>query len=216
VELSDPTLVFLLVTLGLVGIGVEVLTPGGVFPAIVGILALVFGVIGFVEIGAPGAGLGFLLVAVAFFIAAAALKRYTELSAVGTLFLVLAGIFMFDRSSDPTSIPAVVVAGLVLGGFLMFVMERAGKARSRPVMTGWEELIGMTGEVRSTLGPTGQIFIDGALWRAELSPEAATAGPVEVGGSVKVESVRGLTLVVVRAMPGSPPVQESDKEGVNP
>ena len=215
-ELSDPTLVFLLITIGLVGIGVEVLTPGGFFPAIAGIAALVLGVIGFIDIDAASGGLGLLLVAIAFFIAAAALKRYTVLSIGGTVFLILSGIFMFDRETDPTSIPVVVIAGLVLGGFMMFVIERAGKARSRPVMTGWEELIGMTGEVRSTLSPTGQIFIDGALWRAELSPEATAGGAVPVGESVRVESVRGLTLVVVRAMPGDPSAQSSDKEGVHP
>jgi membrane-bound serine protease (ClpP class) len=216
VELSDPTLVFLLITVGLVGIGVEVLTPGGFFPAIAGIAALVLGVVGFVDIDAASGGLGLLLVSIAFFIAAAALKRYTVLSIGGTVFLILSGIFMFDRETDPTSIPVVVIAGLVLGGFMMFVIERAGKARSRPVMTGWEELLGMTGEVRSTLSPTGQIFIDGALWRAELSPEATAGGAVPVGESVRVESVRGLTLIVVRAMPGDPPVQESDTEGVTP
>jgi membrane-bound serine protease (ClpP class) len=216
VELSDPTLVFLLITLGLVGIGVETLTPGGFFPAIAGAVALVLGVVGFIQIDAPGGGTGLLLVSVAFFIAAAALKRYTTLSIIGTVFLVLSGIFMFDRSTDPTSIPGVTIAGLVLGGFMMFVIERAGRARSRPIMTGWEELLGMTGEVRSGLNPTGQIFIDGALWRAELSPEAAAGGPVMVGESVRVESVRGLTLIVVRAMPGDPPVPESDKEGVHP
>jgi membrane-bound serine protease (ClpP class) len=216
VELSDPTLVFLLITLGLVVIGVEVLTPGGFFPAIAGIVALVLGVIGFVDIDAAGAGVGLLLVSIAFFIAAAALRRYTVLSIGGTVFLILSGVFMFDRSTDPTSIPVVVIAGLVLGGFMMFVIERAGKARSRPVMTGWEELIGMTGEVRSGLDPTGQIFIDGALWRAELSQEASAAGRVSVGENVRVESVRGLTLIVTRAMPEEPPVKESDKEGVHP
>ena len=105
-ELSDPTLVFLLITVGLVGIGVEVLTPGGFFPAIAGIAALILGVVGFIDIDAPGGGLGLLVVSIAFFIAAAALKRYTALSIVGTVFLVLAGIFMFDRSSRRWPLPA--------------------------------------------------------------------------------------------------------------
>ncbi len=116
-------------------------------------VALVLGVIGYIDIDAPSAGVGLLLVSIAFFIAAAALKRYRALSAAGTVFLILSGILMFDRDTDPTSIPAVVIGGLVLGGFMMFVIERAGKARSRPVMTGWEELIGMTGEVRSGTQP---------------------------------------------------------------
>jgi membrane-bound serine protease (ClpP class) len=213
VEITDPTLVFLLITLGLVGIGVEVLTPGGFFPAIAGIVAMVLGVIGFIQIDAPSGGIGLLLVAIAFFIAAAALKRYTALSVAGTAFLVLSGIFMFDRSTDPTSIPVVVIAGLVLGGFMMFVIERAGKARSRPVMTGWEELLGMTGEVRSgqvTQGPgTGQVFIDGALWRARLAPGSP---PVNIGDHVRVEEVDGLTLVVRSSESGEAASSESDTE----
>ena len=84
-------------------------------------------------------------------------------------------------------------------------------------MTGWEELLGMTGEVRSGLNPTGHIFIDGALWRAELDPEAVAGGPIPVGESVRVESVRGLTLIVTRAMPGDdPPFEHPDKEGATP
>ena len=50
-EITDPTLVFLLITLGLVGIGVETLTPGGFIPGLIGIAALVFGVIGAIDIG---------------------------------------------------------------------------------------------------------------------------------------------------------------------
>jgi membrane-bound serine protease (ClpP class) len=211
VELSDPTLVFLLVTLGLVGIGVEALTPGGFLPGLVGVAALVLGVIGYIDIDAPSGGVGLLLVSIAFFIAAAALKRYRALSAAGTLFLILSGIFMFDRGSEPTSIPAVLVAGLVLGGFMMFVIERAGTARTRPVKTGWEELIGMTGEVRSGLGPVGQVFIDGALWRAELSPESE---PVTVGTRVQVEAVEGLTLIVSKVRRTEAASSQTDKEGV--
>ncbi len=210
-ELSDPTLVFFLVTLGLIGIGIETLTPGGVFPALIGIVALVLGVIGFIDIDAPSGGLGLLIVSIAFFIAAAALKRYRPLSAAGTLFLILSGIFMFDRETDPTSIPAVVVGGLVLGGFMMFVIERAGTARGRPVKTGWEELIGMTGEVRSGLSPDGQVFIDGALWRAELSPESE---PVRVGDRIQVEQVEGLTLVVRKFQRGETASSQTDTEGV--
>lgn len=192
-EITDPTLVFLLITLGLVGIGVEALTPGGVFPAVVGVIALVLGVIGFIEIGEPGAGLALLLVAVGLFIAAAALRSNRPLSVAGVLALILAGIFMFDRSSEPTSIPAVIAGAGVLGGFMMFVIDKASAARARPVHTGWEELVGESGEVRSSVDPTGRVFLAGTLWTAELAPGAE---PVKFGERAVVESVRGLTLIV--------------------
>jgi membrane protein implicated in regulation of membrane protease activity len=61
--------------------------------------------------------------------------------------------------------------------------------------------------VREPLDPIGQIFVEGALWRAELAPpatgsERSAAEPasdgrlVERGSRVRVESVEGLTLRV--------------------
>jgi membrane-bound serine protease (ClpP class) len=199
VEITDPTLVFLLITLGLVGIGVEAVTPGGFLPGIVGVIAFVIGVIGLVEIGSVSGGIGLLLLAIGLFIAAVALKRYRPLSIAGVVALILSGIFMFDRSTDPTSVPAVIVGAGVLGGFMMFVIERGSKAKDRPVRTGWEELVGMSGDVRSSVNPRGQVFVDGGLWQAEL---AEGAEPVLLGSRAEVVEVRGLTLIVKNATEG--------------
>jgi membrane protein implicated in regulation of membrane protease activity len=68
-------------------------------------------------------------------------------------------------------------------------------------------MIGAVGEVREPLDPVGQIFVEGALWRAVLAPPdggsaqpAAGSGrdgrPLERGSRVRVESVEGLTLRV--------------------
>lgn len=192
-EITDPTLVFLLVTLGLVGLGVETLTPGGLIPAIIGIVALVLGVIGLTDVGPTAVGMGLLLLAVASFIAAVALKLYRPLSAVGTVALIAAGIWMFDRGTDPTSIPAVVIASIVVGALMGFVIERASRAKGEPVRYGPENLAGLTGDVRTPLRPEGQVFVDGGLWRAELE---APGGSLATGERVEVVEVRGLTLVV--------------------
>lgn len=193
VEITDPTLVFLLVTLGLVGIGVESLTPGGLVPAIVGAVALVLGVIGLFDVGATAVGMGLLFVAIASFVAAVALKLSRPLSAVGAIALIGAGIWMFDRDTDPTSIPAVVIAGIAVGALMGFVIERAGRAKAQPIRYGPEDLVGMTGDVRTPLRPGGQVFIDGALWGAELADRGQA---LATGERVEVIEVRGLTLVV--------------------
>ena len=54
------------------------------------------------------------------------------------------------------------------------------------------------GVVRSWAGTSGQVFVDGALWRAQRSvpDEDADLG---AGDSVVVERVNGLTLGVRRA-----------------
>lgn len=192
-EISDPTIVFLLIALGLAGIGIEILTPGGILPAFVGIIAMVFGVIGILDVGSLTAGVAFLFLAVGFFIAATAFSDYKVLSVLGVASLIAAGIFMFNRSSDPTSIPIVVIGAMVVGGFVMFVIERANLAKKTPVKSGPEELVGRIAEVRETLNPKGQVFVDGGLWQAELSDRSESA---RIGEQVTVEALTGLTLMV--------------------
>lgn len=192
-EITDPTLVYLLVILGLTGIGVEVTTPGGIIPAVLGVIALVFGVIGVVDIGPSAIGLGLLLVAIVLFMGAAALRLYRPLSILGIICLVGSGIWMFDRATDPTSIIAVTVGSIVLGLFMLFVEERAGRVMESPVRYGPEDLAGMEGDVRVALRPGGQVWVDGGLWQAELSDPKGRLG---VGEKVSVIEIRGLTLIV--------------------
>lgn len=192
-EISDPTLAYLLVILGLTGIGIEAVTPGGFIPAILGLVALVFGVIGMVDIGPSAIGLGLLLLAIALFIAAVAFHLYRPLSIAGVISLAASGIWMFDRDSDPTSIVAVTIGAVVLGLFMLFVIERASVTRAAPIRYGPEELAGMEGDVRVALRPDGQVFVDGGLWQARLADPEARLG---IGEKVTVLEVQGLTLVV--------------------
>ena len=192
-ELDDPTLVFLLLTLGMVGVGVEAMTPGGIIPAVLGIIALVFGVIGLVNIGPTAIGIGLLLLAIVLFIAAVALRLYRPLSMLGVISLVASGIWMFDRQTDPTSIIAVTIGSVALGFFMLFVIERASRVKEAPVRYGPEDLVGMEGEVRVPLRPDGQVFVAGALWQARLADQDGRLGS---GERITVTEVKGLTLMV--------------------
>jgi membrane protein implicated in regulation of membrane protease activity len=72
----------------------------------------------------------------------------------------------------------------------------AGVARRRAA-TGAEALVGHIGVVRNVLAPVGQVFVDGALWRAQ--PCWDEPGGLREGDRVVVERVQGLTLSVRRA-----------------
>lgn len=192
-EIGDPTLVYLLIILGLTGIGIEAVTPGGIFPAILGVVALIFGVIGMIDLGPTAAGVGLLLLAIALFIAAVAFRLYRPLSVAGVISLVASGIWMFDRDTDPTSIVAVTIGAVVLGLFMLFVIERASVTRDAPVRYGPEDLVGMEGDVRVPLRPDGQVFVDGGLWQARLADPDAR---LPIGERITVIEVNGLTLTV--------------------
>jgi membrane-bound serine protease (ClpP class) len=112
---------------------------------------------------------------------------------LGIAALVGAGFAYRDAGHD-VPIPVIIVAALVLGGFVIFAARKALTAhRDEPVRTGWEELVGSVGEVREPLDPDGQVFVQGALWRAHLAGDGSEVG---LGNRVRVESVDGLTLMV--------------------
>ena len=133
-----------------------------------------------------------LVVAVLLFIAEAHAPT-TVLGLLGVGALVGAGFAWRDAGHD-LPVAAIVIAGVILAGFIVFASRKALAAhRDQPVRTGWEQLVGETGEVREPLDPEGQVFIDGALWRARLANRESR---IDVGNRVRVKSVDGLTLEV--------------------
>jgi membrane-bound ClpP family serine protease len=93
------------------------------------------------------------------------------------------------------AIAAALVVGLAAAGYGWLVLNKTLRASRGRVRSGAEALIGRVGEVRATPRPLGQVFLDGALWRARLSAgdEDAT---LERGDPIVVERVDGLTLTV--------------------
>ena len=92
---------------------------------------------------------------------------------------------------------AVLVALIVLVGMLVTIAVasvRVLREYERAVVFRLGRLIGRVGEVRSS----GQVFLDGALWRARAwSPDDEEG--LQRGDPIVVERVDGLTLTVRRA-----------------
>jgi membrane-bound serine protease (ClpP class) len=92
-----------------------------------------------------------------------------------------------------------LAAGLVGAGYLWVVVHKALAARHTRVRSGAEGLVGRVGEVRAAPAPLGQVFLDGALWKARLWGFDEEAALLERGDPIVVERVDGLTLTVRRA-----------------
>ena len=99
---------------------------------------------------------------------------------------------------------AGVIIGVVLGVlaasglWLAIATRKALATRQLRLSSGREALAGRCGVVRSWQNGDGQVFVDGALWRARPSwPDADDH--LTPGDRVVVEGVSGLTLAVRRA-----------------
>jgi membrane-bound serine protease (ClpP class) len=197
----NPTVAYLLLTAGLIGLAIEIFSPGLIFPGTLGLISFLLGLYGTAQLPVTAAGILLLVLGVGMIIAEAHLPTHGILGGVGVLSLVLSGLLLFNTDSDAyeVSVPVVIAVGLLLGGFMAFAVQKVVQARRNPVITGWEEMIGAQGVVREPVDPVGLVFVQGALWRASLADGAGDGGDggaLERGVRVRVESVEGLTLRV--------------------
>jgi membrane-bound serine protease (ClpP class) len=196
--LVNPNTVFLLFTLGLLGLGFELFHPGAILPGALGGISLIIALFGLAQLPINIAGLLLILLAFGMFVAEAFIVSHGALAAGGVISLIFGGLLLFDTNSDAyeVSVPIVIFTGALLGSFFAWVISKAVQARHRQVHTGSEELIGAHGVVRSRLDPIGHVFVKGALWRAHTADDS----PLEVGQEVVVEGIDGLTLTVAPAV----------------
>jgi membrane-bound serine protease (ClpP class) len=200
--LVNPTTAFLLLTLGLIGIGFEVFHPGAILPGSLGAVSLILALFGLAQLPINAAGVLLILLAFGLLVAEAFIVSHGALAAGGIVALVFGGLLLFDTDSDAFSIsvPVVIFTAALLGGAFTFVASKAVQARHAQVHTGSEELVGARGVVRAPLDPVGHVFVRGALWRAKQTDSS----PLAVGDAVVVEKVEGLTLTVRKADPAAP------------
>lgn len=195
--LVNPNIAYLLILLGLIGLGIEVFSPGLIAPGALGVISLLLGLYGSAQLPVTLTGVLLLVFGVAMIIAEAHLPTHGILGACGVAALIASGLLLYDTNTSAfeVSVPVVIVVGVMLGGLLAVAVERAVRARSLPKRTGWEEMVDAVGVVRERLDPVGQVFVQGALWRAELTGPSV-GQHLERGSRVRVESVDGLTLRV--------------------
>jgi membrane-bound serine protease (ClpP class) len=138
------------------------------------------------------------LVGVGLLLAELLLSTGGILAALGAAGLIAGGVLALTADADASASdwagPALITLGVLSAISFYFISRKVLEAhRGQPVRAGHEELIGAPAEVRSSLDPEGQVWIEGALWRARL---ADGERPLRPGDRVTVEAIEGLTLVV--------------------
>jgi membrane-bound serine protease (ClpP class) len=189
--LVDPNLITLMLSIGLIGIVVELWNPGLVFPGTVGAISLILGLYGLQVLPVSLAGLFLMILAAAFFIAEAFVPTHGALSVAGAVMFVLGALILFDPAGDAYQVSMPVAIGIAAGLALLlgFAMTRALRAARQPVAVGVQGMVGTEAVVRRD----GMVQVNGELWRAR-----SARGEVLVPGEhVRVEEVEeDLRLVV--------------------
>jgi membrane-bound ClpP family serine protease len=144
-------------------------------------------------------GIVLVLTGAGLLVAEAHLPTYGLLGIAGLVSLVLGGTIAVDATGGGLGLALAVglVLGLIAGVTLLVAVRGVRSVSRRGARSGVQSLLGQVGEVRHELEPVGQVFIDGALWRAR--PSWDEGDKLRVGDPIVVERVQGLTLCVRRA-----------------
>ena len=104
--LIDPNIVTLMLSIGLIGLVVELWNPGLVFPGTVGAISLIVGLYGLQVLPVSAAGLLLLLLAAAFFVAEAVVVSGGALAVAGGVTFVLGSLLLFDPAGADEAVRA--------------------------------------------------------------------------------------------------------------
>ncbi len=199
--LIDPNLIVLFMSIGTLGLVVELWNPGLIFPGTVGAICLVLGLFGLQVLPISVAGLLLMLLAFAFFAAEAFVPSHGALTVAGSVCFVIGALLLFEPAGDTykVSLPAVLAIAGTLTATMAVVAFKIVQVRRAPVVTGTSELIGLAGVVRQALDPEGLVFVHGELWRARTEGD-----PLPPGTKVQINGIEdGLVLEVARAEPAA-------------
>jgi membrane-bound serine protease (ClpP class) len=207
--ITDPNIAYLLMSVGILGVTIELYSPGLLFPGVTGIIALLLAFISLGSLPISWAGLVLIGVALIMFVLELLVQGFGMLGIGGIIAFILGSLFLY-RPIGPVSpaLPQVQVSPWLIAttatalGLIVFAVMRAvirsqrGAARSGP-----ESLVGTKGVTESVLEPAGFVRVDSEQWSACIDPRSDESH-LDKGDIVEVTEVRGVTLFVRRADAG--------------
>ncbi len=192
--IANPTIAYILLTLGMWGLFFELSNPGAIFPGIVGGICLILAFFGLQTLPINYAGLLLMVLALIFFILEVKVVSYGALTIGGIVSMVLGSLLLFDSPLPymRASLVVIIMIAAATALFFLFALGFAVRAHKRKVTTGDKGLAGEVGVARTDLNPEGDVFVQGEIWKAEADQ------PVDKGEKVVIVGVEGLTLKVTK------------------
>lgn len=190
--ITDPNVAYLLMLIGIYGIFFELMSPGFVLPGVIGGICLLLALFAFQVLPINFAGLGLILLGIAFMVGEIFMPSFGALGIGGVIAFVIGSIILMDTTVPGfgISIALIVVVSLLSAAFFLFVIGAAVKARLRPVVSGKEEMIDAEGKALDNFDGQGHIRVQGEVWQAR------TSAPLKKGQKARITAVNGLTLTV--------------------
>jgi membrane-bound serine protease (ClpP class) len=191
--ITDPNIAYILLSIGMLGITVEIFNPGIIFPGVIGGICLLLSFYSLGVLPVNYAGLLLILLGFGLFIAEVFITSHGLLSAGGVAAFAVGSIILMSDAAFQINRGLIAGVAIAFAAFFIFVIASIVRTSRRKQQTGREAMIGMTAVARTPLEPMGSVFVHGELWQATLDE-----GMAETGEEVVITKIDGLRLTVTK------------------
>lgn len=193
--ISNPDLAYLLLTLGMAGLMVEIYHPGLIFPGVAGGICLLLSLYSLGTLDAYWGGMLLIILAFGLFTAEVFVVSHGILGAGGVVSFIIGSLILFSNGPPGVRVSTWLIAAtaLVFAGLMALLVTAIVRGQKRRVTTGPEGLLGQTAVTKTELSPAGIVLVAGELWNAR-----AEENVIQSGVEVVITDVEGLHLKVRR------------------
>jgi len=190
--ISNPSIAYILLMLGIYGVFFELSNPGAILPGVVGGIFLILAFYALHMLPINFAGLALILFGIILFIAEIKVVSHGLLAIGGVISLFLGSLMLIESPAEymKISLSVIIPAVLVSAAFFFFAVTMAIRARLKKPTTGMEGLVGEIGITTTTVAPEGKVSIHGEFW------DVISDQNIERGEKVQVIGVTNLKLKV--------------------
>ena len=190
--ITNPTVAYGLLLIGIYGLLFEGYNPGAVFPGVAGAISLLIALFAFQILSVNYAGLALVALGVGMIVAEFFFPTFGSLGLGGLIAFVVGSLILFDTDIPGMNIGLPVIGAVATAGGLVIVAMAwlASRSLRRPVVTGVQAMVGRRGEVLEAFSDRGRIRYGGEIWNARSGVSLQT------GQIVRITRVDGLTLWV--------------------
>jgi len=190
--ISSPEIAYILLSIGGMGIMMELWNPGTFIPGTIGAVCLIVGFYGLQTLPLNYAGLALIFLAFILFALEIKVISHGVLTIGGVVSMLIGSLMLIDSSEPYLRISLSVILAVVgtTAAFFVIAVGFAIKAQKRKPTTGEAGLIGQAGTVKEKLDPNGLVYVAGEYWKAR------SEGPLDIGSRVKVVAVEDMILKV--------------------
>jgi membrane-bound serine protease (ClpP class) len=192
--LADPQMMLILFIIAIVGIGVEIKSPGLIAPGVIGVTSLFLFLMAVRILPVNIAGLFLIGLAVVLFILELKIVSYGLLTIGGIASFVIGSMILFDSPLPGGRIPMTTIISMVIVtmAFFFIVVRSVIRVHKTQVTTGREGIVGEEGMALVDFDGQGRgkISVHGEIWDAQCE------GDVKKNDELVVVEMQGMTLKV--------------------